>query len=703
MTETTILDRPVDEPDGTERDPAADLQAGSEAPDRAALAAKAEEIRKLDEAEWTAEAVTYVESLGFAGFGLDVCARAKDVLAAGNRKTQLAGKTALQTAYNTGLRKRRDHQKAQAEAARRDRAEVRKLAAEDLGWAHGSGLTDSFKVPTGYSVDHNGVMYVPEEGFPVRVAFAPLVIIRIFVDPEGAQSVELAWRTGGRWIHRTMPKALIKSGRKLAQAHGDAGIPIIESAARQVEQWLAAIESLNEEVIPREPQARRLGWQDDTTFVSSAGTPVPLEPKYPEQAPYVAAHHVAGTLAGWQTAVKRLEAHPVMQVVLAAGFAAPLLRLLRIDSFIFDIADTSSRGKTTSARLALSPWADPGEKADGIFSWDCKPLAAEYRLNIVSGLPVVFDESQLVKDPDVVRGLIYQIPRNHGQTRGGGWPSGLPWETVVISTGERPALSFVTEQGAAARVLSLRAAPMGANTPENKTLAEETTLALTENFGTAGPAFVDRLIAEMAADGAVDRLRAKHKELAAELGGTAGGMVGRRARLVAALALADRCATSWGIVPLPKIATKMWRDLLVTYDPADNRAEQALDIVREFVGSHANALWWPRTSVPEPSGGWIGRVHRETWTSGSVQLEDVPCVVLYANRLRKELEARGVQLDAVRPAWLDAKALVLDPDDRTPFSPLRKIRGVSARVYIFAPDVIEVPRQDDGDQGGGGQ
>jgi hypothetical protein len=49
--------------------------------------------------------------------------------------------------------------------------------------------------------------------------------------------------------------------------------------------------------------------------------------------------------------------------------AAPLLDLLGLDSFTVDVSGRSTRGKTTAARTAMSVWADPGERGDGLFSW----------------------------------------------------------------------------------------------------------------------------------------------------------------------------------------------------------------------------------------------------------------------------------------------------------------------------------------------
>ncbi|KJE20369.1 protein of unknown function (DUF927) [Frankia torreyi] len=625
-----------------------------------------------------------VYNLGLTGVDFATVGRVRDRLTGPDTKTRLITKGEFDKEHQRGARERVRLEQERADLEKQDRDEERALRRGEMAWATGLGLPDGFTVPASYDVSHDGVLFVPAEGTPQRAAYAPLVPLRILVDPDGAQGVELAWRTGGRWIRRTVPKSTMKSGRRMVQALGDAGLPVIEADAKAAERWLAAVEAANEEVIPREPLARWLGWQPDGSFLPAADSPLPLEPKYPEQVPYIAAHHPAGSLEDWRRTIKLIEPFPAVRVVLAAGFAAAMLRVLRLDSFVLDVAGTSSRGKTTAARVGLSPWADPGEKSDGMHSWRTKLLAAEFRLNAVRGMPVPFDESQLVEDPSIVDTILYSVPRNHGQHRGGGWPSGLPWETIIISTGERPALSFTSSQGAAARVLSLRAAPMGDNSPENGRLAQEIVAGVTSNYGTAGPAFVERLRAELAADDAADRICARHQELAEQLAGTT-GMSGRRAPMVAALALADRCICGWGIVPLEPLPMDTWRDLLVTDDAEDNRGEMALDLVREIVAAHPVGLWRPGVMYSEPNGGWIGRV---------LTVGDQDAVGLLPARLRAELDRHGVVLDAVVPAWRDAGHLVEEASYRPPYLPKKKIAGSAVRLYIFRPSVLAAPSLD---------
>jgi hypothetical protein len=325
-------------------------------------------------------------------------------------------------------------------------------------------LPEGYMIPEPYVVAEDGIHLAKDDGSGyARVTWAWLFPVRVYVDPAGDQLVELAWRDGRRWVSRLVRRAITKSGRKLVTEVGDAGLPVIEAEARQAERWLAAAEAANREVIARHPVARQLGWQaDGKTFVTAQDSPWRIEPRYSDQAAALAAHKPQGTLAGWQQVIEGIKDYVIVRAGLYAGLAAPLLVPLGLDSFTIDFSGKSTRGKTITAQVGLSCWADPSERSDGLFSWKTKIIGVEKRLNLVCGLPVVIDETRVVTSPDLVDAVIYQVPKNHGQARGGGWPNMIPWRTIVISTGEQPATSFTSHQGASARVLSVQQPPFGA-------------------------------------------------------------------------------------------------------------------------------------------------------------------------------------------------------------------------------------------------
>jgi hypothetical protein len=546
------------------------------------------------------------------------------------------------------------------------------------------GLPSDFKVPDGYVVRRDGVWTTEDDKPKAPVTGGPVVPVAVFMDPDGTQLVQLVWLDRGDkgdvWVTRTVPRGVVKSGRRLVTALGDVGLPVTEADARGVERWLARVEAHNRLCIPRRRLARWLGWQGDGTFVAGQDAPDRVEPAWPEQAGALAAHHPRGTLEGWQSTVSKLKGYPAAVAVLSTAFAASLLDVLGLDSFTIDISGRSTRGKTTAAKVALSAWADPSERSEALFSWRTTLLAVEKRLNLVRGIPVVLDETRVVKVPELVDQVLYQVPKNHGQARGGGWPSMLPWHTIVVSTGEQSALSFTTHQGAGARVLTLSRPPFPAGA---ETVAEDAAAVgagICDDYGTAGPAFVAQLRKAFDQADGKSRIRARHAELTeAHRGAT--DLSGRRAPMLAALVLAAELAHAWGIVPLAPPSPGEWADLFRSVENSDDRPGMALDVVREWVASSGAALWTSNRYGTQPATGWIGR---------HIEHDDKATVALLPQKLREALQRAGYSLDAVLPGWQESGVLVRSGAKQAPWTPVSRLGDSKPRMYVFTPGQIEI-------------
>ena len=548
-------------------------------------------------------------------------------------------------------------------------------------------LPDGYVIPEPYLITADGIHLLKGDGTgPARVAWAWLFPVRVYVDPDGDQLVELVWRDGCRWVSRLIRRSLTKSGRKLITEAGNAGLPVIEAEAKQAERWLAAAEAANHTAIVRHPVARQLGWQaDGETFVTAQDSPWRIEPRYPDQAAALAAHRPHGSLAGWQEAAGLAKDHLVVRVGLYAGLAGPLLIPLGLDSFTVDFSGRSSRGKTITAMMALSCWADPSDRAEGMLTWQtASVIGIEKRLNLINGMAAVIDETRLVKDPALVDQVLYMIPKNHGRPRGGGWPNMIPWRAVVVSTGEQAATSFTSHQGASARVLSVQRAPFGTDGADSRDAAEGVKAGIEANYGVAGPAFTAKLQERLADEGGPGKLRARHQELTDLLRGST-DMSGRRGPLAACLALAAELAAEWKLVPFKAPDPDTWTALFASDDQRDNRGEMALDIVRGYLASHANKMWGNQGDDERPPAtGWIGHDAKEG-------------PALLPEKLREELKRCSYELDAVIPGWLEMGALVTNGKTRPPYLINRSTARRQSRHLIFVRDVLYADNEAEGD------
>ncbi|WP_020141165.1 DUF927 domain-containing protein [Streptomyces sp. 351MFTsu5.1] len=574
-----------------------------------------------------------------------------------------------------------EHARAHDERTRQEDAPS---DSEGFDYADTFGLPPTVRTPYDYRVTNRGVEVLSTSGENwLRVTFAPLVITATFEDPEGDQYVELSWidRSLGRprLISRIVSRETAKRGRKLIETLGSAGLPAVEGDARAVEKWLAEFEARNVGRIPSEQLARWLGWQDDGTFVSSPEDGIKVDVPFEEQRGPARAHARKGTLEDWQATVAHLAGFPVPRIAVAAALAAPLLKPLGLNSFTLDISSRSTKGKTTALQCALSVWADPSEHASAMSNWRTTLYAIEKRLNLVRGIVTVFDETMAVTDDTLIDEVLYQLPMNHGKARSGGaFGNMLPWETILLSSGERPALSFTTSQGAAARILGTTVAPFGDNGGPAAAAARDGVLA---NHGHAGPEFIQYILSGLAQPNGREALKQRHRALVDEFRG-ASDMTNRRAPMVAALVLAETLACGIGLLPYEPLPHDTWRGLFTAHNPTDNRPEMALDVLREYIAGHSHELFTAtRAAMNEkpPYSGWLGALTTK---------DGVTEVALLPERVRKILAEADYSLDAVVGSWVDAGYLKTLKSQRPAHLVPRRFDGTRAKCLAFTPEGI---------------
>lgn len=568
-------------------------------------------------------------------------------------------------------------------------------------------LPDGHVLPPDYEVRHHSVYHVRErtdaqgqQAAPLvyRVTYGPLHIAAMAASNEGDLWYDLAWRDGHRPVVRRVDGSVLRSGRTLVRELGRAGFPAIEADAKQIERYLAAYLYTNHEALEaaRATIARHLGWQEDhQTFVTADCAPWPVEPGQPEQRPALAAFRPKGNLDGWKLAIRRLQSHPVVVIALAASFGAPLLPILKVHSFTIDISGRSSRGKSTTVQITMSVWADPSPLGHAIGTWKSGLIMIEKRLNLVRGLPTVLDETRVVKDPSIVDQVLYQVPMNQGTARGGGYPSELPWHTILLSTGEQPALSFTSHEGAAARILSLRRPPFGTAGQASADDATALTEAIGEHHGVAGPAFIAKLQQLLAEPGGVAALRKRHQVLVDAHAAAAGNDIARRrSSLVAALHLGLQLAHEFEVCPIAPPDLPVWSELLGEEAAREDRGAMALDVVRGLIAAQGHRiapLGAKPDTVAAPAAGWLGQ---------RVMHKGEPSVALLTEPLAAALghASPPIVLDAVREAWVESGTIAVDPDRK---NSRERVNGQRVRPYIFTDRVLGIEDTESSDDSGG--
>lgn len=547
------------------------------------------------------------------------------------------------------------------------------------------GVQD-WEIPDGYKVKEGGlyvIKHIKEDGkkipIDVRFAYAPVFPTLVQVDPDGRHQVQVSWidttKGSAQVRRRVVDRSVFVSGRKLIAELGSYGLPVVDGDAKQLERWLLEVLTKNKGTVPSRYLARQLGWQPDGSFVTVAGKPHPVEPLFVEQQDIIAGFRARGTLGGWSKAITGLKSYPAALMPMYGAFAAPLLRTLGAPSSALDLYGRSTRGKTTALRIAASVWGDPGEDSPVIGSWRTTMLGIEYRLHLGHGLPAILDDTRTAAE-GLVDQVLYQVSQGRGKARGGGWANSLPWQTVLLSTGEQSALSMCAHEGASARVMSIGEPPFGTGGADSARVADQVRAGIEAHHGSAGPAFVQRL---QEADPA--ELKRRWAELVVPLRGES-DISARRARNLAVLLLAAELAHEWDIVPFPPPEHIKWNELFSAQVERDDRSQRAVDLAAGWVAANRHALWAPRMEDrTAPSSGWIGRIILD----GNART-----VGLLIEPLRRELKRCGVELDAVIHGWLEDGLILRNDSDRTVHSHVKKIDGAAARVIIFTAKAIAI-------------
>jgi uncharacterized protein (DUF927 family) len=305
--------------------------------------------------------------------------------------------------------------------------------------------------------------------------------------------------------------------------------------------------------------------------------------------------------------------HAIPMLAISTAFAGPLLHLAGMEGGGVNLFGQSSRGKTTCLQAAASVWgrgATPGY----VRAWRATANGLEGAAAQSSDTVMVLDELGMVDARDAAQAL-YGLANGAGKQRAardGSLREPKSWRVLFLSSGELPVDAKLSETpgrkaraGQLVRLLDVpaeRGAGFGVFDDlgpdgDAATLARSIKLAATMAYGTAGPEFARRLIAEGVTGDDVRRLISQFAT--ATIPGIADGQVERAAGRFGLIAVAGELATAFGIVPWREGAAreaaawalKQWIELRGGMESAE--ARHAIEAVRLFIERHGEARFEP--------------------------------------------------------------------------------------------------------------
>lgn len=272
------------------------------------------------------------------------------------------------------------------------------------------------------------------------------------------------------------------------------GITFIESSFNNFQGYLI----MSDKKAPIEFVHTSLGWGENngTPIFKSYKLLISKEVSFKSEysGPFDVKPH--GSEEKWFEMVKQdvLPSVP-LTFCLLLGFAAPVQSYLSerhdLGTLVFSLCNESSKGKTTSAMLAVSTFSNPvlGKGTMRSF-FDTQNFLMSF-LSTGGCLPVAFDEAASFSNSDFDK-LFYLIAGGEEKGRLNSNSEMKPqrsWKTIAIITSEFPTTQESSPTGIKARCFSL-SDPL-TNSAEQADRIKKT---VTENYGFAGNSFISWLL-----------------------------------------------------------------------------------------------------------------------------------------------------------------------------------------------------------------
>ncbi|MBC9783520.1 DUF927 domain-containing protein [Heliobacterium chlorum] len=404
-------------------------------------------------------------------------------------------------------------------------------------------------IPEGWALYEHGLYAIDAHGNATQILPVPIVLTKRLkpASPSEVAKIELAWLMDGRWRHITRPMTVVFQAKNIVSL-ADCELPVTSENAKRLVRFLHQLMADNLSDLPVVTSVSRYGWTGDD-FVeflpgeSQEDVFIDLDEheKLTER----------GSLEQWVKAfLPMFNCTDIAWFVGMVGFSGPLLSVLSTRSFAVHIWAGSGSGKTAAGYVMSSVWGNP-DKTKLNFSMGKTGTALEARAALYQHVPILMNERETADSSgnwrgseDSFQGLVYRFAEEQGRGRGrvdGSSRENRSWKTVLVTTGEGPLSSDRTKGGAVNRVLEINAQPL----PDDS--LAKSVYALAPRFhGTAGPAFVRRLV-ELIAENGITGVQDAYKKIYNHVASAKGAKSHTKAsvEMVAVVCFAGALAGMW--------------------------------------------------------------------------------------------------------------------------------------------------------------
>lgn len=352
------------------------------------------------------------------------------------------------------------------------------------------GAPVNLRQPEGWIYSDKGISKIDEKKFtPVTVCRTPIILTRRLRSMEtGEEKMEVAFKRDGTWHKAIYPRSTIFTARGITVL-SDLGCTVTSENAKQVVRFLSALEAENIDIIRKADSTSTFGWQEGKRFIPGHDKDIVLDIDLSQKA-LAAAYCQNGTFKDWLNMMRSHRKRDKFRFILAAGFTAPLLRIIKQRIFFVYNWGGSKGGKTAGLKAALSAWGDPERL---MVNFNATQVGLERTASFYCDLPLGIDERQLAgNNQNSLEKIVYMIASGTGKIRGaksGGIQAMHTWRTVALATGEEPLSTETSQTGVSTRVLEIYGGPFD-DEREASMMHQQSAI----NCGWAGPAFIGMLM-----------------------------------------------------------------------------------------------------------------------------------------------------------------------------------------------------------------
>ena len=363
-----------------------------------------------------------------------------------------------------------------------------------------------------YVADEYGVSRLNEMGAEVEVISHPIMPTKRVTNIETfEEKLEIAYCRGkDPWKTITVSREQLASAQKIISL-SKTGVAVNSENAKEVVKYMANLESLNYDDLPRQNSVSHMGWLADGQFmpyvndVSYDGDSPEFNRMYTEFTP-------TGDEEKWLELAREVRSGDSVpcRIALAAAFAAPLVQILGGLSFFVHFWGDTGSGKTVAMMLAASVWGNP-EVGRYVKTFAGTIVSHELYAAFCCNLPLFLDELQLISDRKKFDDIIYMLSEGASKGRGtkeGGLQVQRRWNTAIITGGEMPMVQSNSGGGAIARIIEVNFGGMKFFKDARKAAN-----ILKKTYGHAGPKFIKSLQRK----GVVESLAAVQQKFYSEL------------------------------------------------------------------------------------------------------------------------------------------------------------------------------------------